>query len=118
MTMNDKYEEVLKQYALQVRGVRRGRGAWIYETDQGMKSLKEYQKQGRKLGQHFRRRDTVCLKGLVRGSGMQLKGWKRGLRSLILHCPSSRKTSENRGFKGVEHGFDPAAPGCGGYGAP
>ena len=43
MTMNDKYEEVLKQYALQVRGVRRGRGAWICETDQGMKSLKEYQ---------------------------------------------------------------------------
>lgn len=43
MTMNDKYEEVLKQYALQVKSAHRGRGAWICETDQGMKSLREYQ---------------------------------------------------------------------------
>lgn len=43
MTMNDKYEEVLKQYTLQVKSVRKGRGAWICDTDQGTKSLREYQ---------------------------------------------------------------------------
>ncbi len=43
MTMNDRYEAVLKQYPLQIRSVRKGRGAWICDTDQGMKSLKEYQ---------------------------------------------------------------------------
>lgn len=49
MTMNDRYEEVLKQYALQIKSVRKGRGAWICETDQGMKSLKEYQGTVRRL---------------------------------------------------------------------
>lgn len=49
MTMNDRCEEVLKQYALQIKSVRKGRGAWICETDQGMKSLKEYQGTIRRL---------------------------------------------------------------------
>lgn len=43
MTMNDRYEEVLKHYAFSVKSVRKGRGAWICETDQGVKSLREYQ---------------------------------------------------------------------------
>lgn len=40
--MNDKYTEVLPQYALDVTAVRKGRGAWICETGQGVKLLKEY----------------------------------------------------------------------------
>lgn len=43
MSMSDRYEEVLKQYEFQVKSVRKGRGAWICETDRGMKSLREYQ---------------------------------------------------------------------------
>lgn len=41
--MNERYIEVLQQYELEVLSVRRGRGAWICETDKGIKLLKEYQ---------------------------------------------------------------------------
>lgn len=40
--MNDKYTEVLSQYELEVRNVRRGRGAWLCETGDGIKLLREY----------------------------------------------------------------------------
>ncbi len=93
MTMNDKYEEVLKQYALQVRGVRRGRGAWIYETDQGMKSLKEYQGTlkrlefedqvlcqlqgftGLKTDQYIRNREGSLVSTSEDGTRFVLKDW-------------------------------------------
>ncbi|MCI9180870.1 MAG: spore coat protein CotS [Lachnospiraceae bacterium] len=91
--MNDKYEEVLKQYALQVRGVRRGRGAWIYETDQGMKSLKEYQGTlkrlefedqvlcqlqgftGLKTDQYIRNREGSLVSTSEDGTRFVLKDW-------------------------------------------
>lgn len=41
--MNERYIEVLQQYDLEVLSVRRGRGAWVCETDKGLKLLKEYQ---------------------------------------------------------------------------
>ena len=93
MTMNNKYEEVLKQYALQVRGVRRGRGAWIYETDQGMKSLKEYQGTlkrlefedqvlcqlqgftGLKTDQYIRNREGSLVSTSEDGTRFVLKDW-------------------------------------------
>ena len=93
MAMNDKYEEVLKQYALQVRGVRRGRGAWIYETDQGMKSLKEYQGTlkrlefedqvlcqlqgftGLKTDQYIRNREGSLVSTSEDGTRFVLKDW-------------------------------------------
>lgn len=93
MTMNDKYEEVLKQYALQVRGVRRGRGAWICETDQGMKSLKEYQGTlkrlefedqvlcqlqgfaGLKTDQYIRNREGSLVSTSEDGTRFVLKDW-------------------------------------------
>lgn len=96
MTMNDKYEEVLKQYALQVRGVRRGRGAWIYETDQGMKSLKEYQGTlkrlefedqvlcqlqgftGLKTDQYIRNREGSLVSTSEDGTRFVLKDWYGG----------------------------------------
>ena len=40
--VNERNTEVLEQYELEVRSLRRGRGAWICETDRGLKLLKEY----------------------------------------------------------------------------
>lgn len=40
--MNEKYTEVLSQYELEILDVRRGRGAWLCETNQGLKMLREY----------------------------------------------------------------------------
>ena len=40
--MNEKYTEVLSQYELDILDVKRGRGAWLCETDQGLKLLREY----------------------------------------------------------------------------
>lgn len=40
--MNDNYLEVLQQYEGEVKNVRRGRGAWICEREDGVKLLKEY----------------------------------------------------------------------------
>lgn len=40
--MNDRDIEVLTQYELEVLSTRRGRGAWIVETGQGTKLLREY----------------------------------------------------------------------------
>ena len=63
MTINDKYEEILKQYELQVKAVRKGRGAWICETDQGLKSLREYQGTVKRL--EFEDQVLCQLKGLA-----------------------------------------------------
>ncbi len=40
--MNDWNTEVTGQYELEVENLRKGRGAWILETDRGLKLLKEY----------------------------------------------------------------------------
>lgn len=40
--MNDWNTEVIGQYELEVEAMRKGRGAWIFETDRGLKLLKEY----------------------------------------------------------------------------
>ena len=40
--MNDWNTEVIEQYELNVESMRKGRGAWIFETDRGLKLLKEY----------------------------------------------------------------------------
>ena len=40
--MNEKYTEVLSQYELEILDVKRGRGAWLCETNQGLKLLREY----------------------------------------------------------------------------
>lgn len=40
--MNEKYVEALEQYELEIFSVRKGRGAWICETEDGCKLLKEY----------------------------------------------------------------------------
>lgn len=40
--MNDRNTEVLGQYELEIETLRRGRGAWVCETDRGLKLLREY----------------------------------------------------------------------------
>lgn len=93
MTMNDKYEEVLKQYALQVKSAHRGRGAWICETDEGMKSLREYQGTvkrlefedqvlsqlkdftGLKTDQYIRNREGTLISTSEDGTRFVLKDW-------------------------------------------
>lgn len=40
--MNDRNVEVLEQYEMEICSVRRGRGAFICETDQGLRLLREY----------------------------------------------------------------------------
>lgn len=40
--MNDWNTEVIEQYELEVDSLRKGRGAWIFETNRGLKLLKEY----------------------------------------------------------------------------
>ena len=47
--MNERYQEVLEQYEVEILSVRKGRGAWICETDKGLKLLREYK--GRKICQ-------------------------------------------------------------------
>lgn len=47
--MNERNLEVLEQYDLEVRDVRRGRGAFLCETSQGLKLLKEYRGTVRRL---------------------------------------------------------------------
>lgn len=42
IAVNERNLEVLEQYEVEVREVRRGRGAFLCETDQGWKLLKEY----------------------------------------------------------------------------
>ena len=37
--MNERYQEVLEQYEVEILSVRKGRGAWICETDKGLKLL-------------------------------------------------------------------------------
>ena len=40
--MNDWNTEVIEQYELNVESMRKGRGAWIFETDLGLKLLNEF----------------------------------------------------------------------------
>ena len=47
--MNDKYTEALEQYDMEVLSVRKGRGSWICETDQGCRLLKEYRGTAKRL---------------------------------------------------------------------
>ena len=47
--MNEKYIEILQQYDLELLSARKGRGAWLCETDHGLKLVKEYRGTVRRL---------------------------------------------------------------------
>ena len=40
--MNDRNTEVIERYGVEAESIRRGRGAWLCATDQGLKLLREY----------------------------------------------------------------------------
>ena len=63
--MNDRNTEVLEQYELEIKAFRRGRGAWVCETDKGLKLLREYKgtvnawNLKRRFSGHFGRAEAV-----------------------------------------------------------
>ncbi len=64
--MTERYTEVLELYDMKVLGIRRGRGAWILDTDQGCRLLKEYRGTIRRL--EF---ESEVLKVLEECSGLK-----------------------------------------------
>ncbi|MCR5792510.1 MAG: CotS family spore coat protein [Lachnospiraceae bacterium] len=58
--MEDKYKEVLEQYAFEVNAMERIRGAFLLETDEGIRMLKEVSSTENKL--EFEHRITELLK--------------------------------------------------------
>ena len=91
--MNDCYLEVLQQYEGETLEVRRGRGAWICERNDGLKLLKEYRgtlrrlefeeavlhelrNQGiRAVDQYVRNRDGELITAAPDGTKYILKDW-------------------------------------------
>lgn len=91
--MNDRNTEVLNRYELEVNGIRRGRGAWLCETNQGLMLLKEYKgtvkrlefeeevlKEAEQKGfpyvdQYVRNRDNELVSSADDGTRYILKHW-------------------------------------------
>ena len=91
--MNDRNTEVLEQYDLEAVSLRRGRGAWVCETDQGIKLLREYkgtmkrlefeeevlgllkESGGLRVDQYVRNREGGLLSAAGDGSRYILKDW-------------------------------------------
>lgn len=91
--MNENYLEVLQQYEGEVKYVRRGRGAWICEHEDGIKLLKEYKGTLKRLefeaevlqavrdggmwqvDQYIRNQDGQLLSTAVDGTKYILKDW-------------------------------------------
>ena len=75
--MNERYQEVSEQYEVETLSVRKGRGAWICETDKGLKLLREYKGTVRRL--EFEDQVLECLdtRGSLRadGTGYIMKEW-------------------------------------------
>lgn len=61
--MEDKLEEILKQYPFQVNARRRTRGAFLLETDQGLRLLKESQSSLPRLEFEERIKSSLIEKG-------------------------------------------------------
>ena len=64
--MNDRNTEVLEQYELEIKTLRRGRGAWVCETDQGLKLLREYKGTQKRLEFEEEVLKTVLESGGIR----------------------------------------------------
>lgn len=91
--MNDWNTEVISQYELEVVSMRKGRGAWIFETDKGLKLLKEYKGTVKRLefeemvlsavagagtlkvDQYMRNREGELISASEDGSRLVLKDW-------------------------------------------
>ena len=95
--MNERTTEVLEQYELEVQSKRRGRGAWICETSQGLKLLREYKGTVKRLefeeqimnvlqnqktcrtDQYMRNREGELLSVAEDGTRCVVKEWFSGL---------------------------------------
>lgn len=64
--MTERYTDVLEMYDMEILGIRRGRGAWILDTDRGCRLLKEYRGTARRL--EF---ESEVLKVLEGSSGLK-----------------------------------------------
>ena len=91
--MNDWNTEVIGQYELQVESLRKGRGAWIFETDRGLKLLKEYKGtvkrlefeekvlqsveecESLKVDQYLRNREGELISAAADGTRFVVKDW-------------------------------------------
>ena len=91
--MNERYQEVLEQYEVETLSVRKGRGAWICETDKGLKLLREYRGTVRRLefedqvlecldtrgslraDQYVRNQEGALLSKAGDGTGYIMKEW-------------------------------------------
>lgn len=77
--MNEKYVEALEQYELEIFSVRKGRGAWICETEDGCKLLKEYRGTVKRL--EF---EDQVLGALDTGSALQTDRYVRNREGSLL----------------------------------
>ena len=64
--MNERYQEVLAQYEMEVLSVRKGRGSWICETDKGLKLLREYRGTVRRLEFEDQVLESIDIRGSLR----------------------------------------------------
>ena len=64
--MIDWNTEIVEKYELSVTNARKGRGAWIFETDQGLKLLKEYKGSVKRLEFEEAVLDTMKDAGALR----------------------------------------------------
>ena len=72
--MTERYMDVLEQYDMEVYGVKKGRGAWILDTDKGCRILKEYRGTVRRL--EF---EAEVLETLQDSSGLKADQYVRSL---------------------------------------
>lgn len=63
--MDDKIEELLRQYPFQVKSKKRTRGAFLLESDQGMRLLKEYSGSLRRLEFEERIKNRMAEQGYL-----------------------------------------------------
>ena len=64
--MIDWGAEIVEKYGLEVINARKGRGSWIFETDQGLKLLKEYKGSVKRLEFEEAVLDTMKEAGALR----------------------------------------------------
>lgn len=68
--MNDRSVSLLEQYAIEVKGTRKGRGAILCETDRGTLIFKEYGGNPERLKMQDRLLQKVAEKGLVEAESL------------------------------------------------
>lgn len=89
--MNDWNTEVIGQYELEVESLRKGRGAWIFETDRGLKLLKEYKGTVKRL--EF---EEKVLKTVEECESLQVDQYMRNREGELISWPRTEPGSSSR----------------------